>query len=501
MSNRFNLIDEGWVPVSNRGLVSLMQLFSDDSIKRLAGTPVQKLAITKLLLAIAHAACTPKDDIAWIEMGADGLASYCRAYLEQHRSLFWLYGDKPFLQMSELLSIKDIKGNPLPVVQIGGSYLPDLKSDNDTLLFQSQIDRELSDAEKALFIVSIMNYCPGGKRTAKVEAPLTFGYVGKGSSAKSSPSLGNYVGYVNSFLLGESLIETIWLNLLTKDRIDQFPQWKDKELIPPWERMPSGEGDLNALLLKESFMATLCSLSRFVLLHENGILFVEGIQYPSHKEGWREPFIAFNSKGQMLWLDTSKKPWRSLTSLLQMSFTGSSTAYDCPQITLLFNRARKCVEVFGIWSGGLKVRGTAGDQSVKQTDDFIESEISFLSDSIGESWFMSLTQEMNELDRLSTVLYSSVKGYYKQLSDKVSDDYINKSVRTFWELCERRFQDLIDTCSDASSKNTLRRRFASYVYRTFDDNCPNDTARQMLAWAKSRPNLSKYLSTYKEEAK
>ena len=97
MNNRFNLIDEGWIPVSNHGLVSLMQIFSDDSLKRLGGTPTHKLAVTKLLLAIAHAAGTPKDDFTWKEMGSEGLASCCRAYLEQHRSLFWLYGDKPFL--------------------------------------------------------------------------------------------------------------------------------------------------------------------------------------------------------------------------------------------------------------------------------------------------------------------------------------------------------------------------------------------------------------------
>ena len=51
--NRFNLIDEAWIPVVDVGLVSLNEVFSNADLKSLGGNPIQKIALIKLLLAIA----------------------------------------------------------------------------------------------------------------------------------------------------------------------------------------------------------------------------------------------------------------------------------------------------------------------------------------------------------------------------------------------------------------------------------------------------------------
>jgi CRISPR system Cascade subunit CasA len=99
IESRFNLIDEPWLPVVDVGLVSLKALFSHKDYRALGGNPVQKIAVTKLLLAIAQAAATPADDDDWAELGAEGMAIKCLAYLERWRDSFWLYGEKPFLQM------------------------------------------------------------------------------------------------------------------------------------------------------------------------------------------------------------------------------------------------------------------------------------------------------------------------------------------------------------------------------------------------------------------
>lgn len=72
MENRFNLIDEPWIPIADIGLVSLKQLFSDGSYRALGGTPVEKIALTKFLLAIAQSACTPENDAKWQQLGANG---------------------------------------------------------------------------------------------------------------------------------------------------------------------------------------------------------------------------------------------------------------------------------------------------------------------------------------------------------------------------------------------------------------------------------------------
>jgi hypothetical protein len=52
MENRFNLIDEPWIPVADVGRVSLADLFTNADYRALGSTPVQKIALLKFLLAI-----------------------------------------------------------------------------------------------------------------------------------------------------------------------------------------------------------------------------------------------------------------------------------------------------------------------------------------------------------------------------------------------------------------------------------------------------------------
>ena len=72
--NRFNLVDEKWIPVANEGLASLADIFTQTHFTALGGNPIQKIAVTKLLLAIAQAAYTPEDDEDWKRLGAKGMA-------------------------------------------------------------------------------------------------------------------------------------------------------------------------------------------------------------------------------------------------------------------------------------------------------------------------------------------------------------------------------------------------------------------------------------------
>lgn len=67
----FNLIDEPWIPVIGWKRVSLKQIFSDETISGLAGTPLEKIAVLKLLQAISQASDTPADTQEWRKRGAD----------------------------------------------------------------------------------------------------------------------------------------------------------------------------------------------------------------------------------------------------------------------------------------------------------------------------------------------------------------------------------------------------------------------------------------------
>lgn len=104
----FNLIDEPWIPVIGWKRVSLKQIFSDETISGLAGTPLEKIAVLKLLQAISQASDTPADTQEWRKRGADLLAfgKTCNAYLEKNHEVFDLYGDKPFLQVKAVTEAK-----------------------------------------------------------------------------------------------------------------------------------------------------------------------------------------------------------------------------------------------------------------------------------------------------------------------------------------------------------------------------------------------------------
>ncbi|MCX6178287.1 MAG: type I-E CRISPR-associated protein Cse1/CasA [Chlorobiales bacterium] len=511
--NRFNLIDEPWIPVIDKGRLSLRQVFSEAGNRGLGGNPLQKMSMTKLLLAIAQAASTLEDDEALETLESIELAHKCIDYLDKWHDQFWLYGEKPFLQMPAINGLierrkrkelaaatndagrRNAEASARPK-SIGMGFYPDLPADNNTILTQYQVPKVLSDADKALFVVSLMNFALGGKRAEKNLDTLTEGYTGKTGSAKSSPSIGNYIGYLHSILVGETLIDTLLLNLLSRERIRENAYWKTGLGTAPWEQMPEGEAGPIADSLKSSYMATLVSLSRFVLLKGYGIYYVEGMQYPSHKDGWREPSMAVNAQGttpKIKWIDPNKRPWRELASLLRFMSAGGVQGYDCQFIRYGLVRFRSRFKRIGVWSGGLRVSTNAGDQSVKQDDDFVESIIFLESNILGEPWYHQLQIEMEALDKLSTRVYASTNGFFKA-QNMTDSGLAGQASSIFWELCERRFQDLVDACAPTQNTIKIRQSFAQSAIKAYDSFCPRESARQIDAWAKNRPNLNDYLN-------
>jgi len=539
LENRFNLIDEPWIPVADVGLVSLSDVFSHREYRALGGNPVQKIALTKLLLAIAQSAYTPEDDDDWRSLGVDGLMDKCRAYLDQWYDCFYLYGDKPFLQMAVLDNIfqKELlkaiakqdksREQALKPKKFGVGFYPEVLVDNSVVLTSHQIPKHLSDADKAVFVVSLMNFAFSGKRVHKEIPALTVGHQ-KTSSAKPGPSLGNYVGYLHSYLHGDSLQETIWLNLLTHENINDTKIWENKLGKAPWEEMPTGEGCYISNKLKKSYMGCLVSLSRFALMKDDGIFYVEGIQYESHKNGWYEPSMSLkriskkrnkdkdedkngeNENDVMaLWLNVSKKPWRELTSLLSFLGASNQNGFDCPQIRLGFQRIKSRRTAIGVWSGGLKATYTSGEHSPRQDDDFIESCVTLPSPSLitGENggWFDTLSTEVQIMEDMANTLGNSVYCYSKRdikdskEKDKRANTIREKAVNMFWQLSEREFRNLLDNSVDKKLAIAMRDVFVSFVNKAYNSFCPMDTARQIDAWAHCRPNLAKYLSNQKKE--
>lgn len=493
--NRFNLVDEPWIPVVDAGKVSLRQIFTNPHYRALSGNPVQKIALTKLLLAIAQAAYTPKDEPQWRELGAHGLAAHCLTYLEQWYDHFWLYGEKPFLQMPKIAKA---------TLQNYGVVQIEVSTGNTTILTQTQKESILDHSERALLLIILMGFALGGKKTDN-SIILTTGYLGK-TTDKGKPSSGKpgpaiaHMGLLHSFLLGQNIVGSLWLNLFTLNQIEQQHIFSQGCGVAPWEAMPEGEACIIAQRLQKSLMGCLVPLSRFCLLAENGIYYSEGLAYLGYKDGFFDPMTAIDytsKKAKALWANPEKRPWRELTALLNFFHEQKINGFQCWQIKSHMDRTCNAVEEFALWSGGLKVSSNAGEQYVSGNDDFVESQISLHSGILGKAWFAQLQVEMTALDTIAKSLYGCVMAYYKELLVDGSKT-APQATQLFWQLCERDFQLLLDHCNIIEEGNLtqlykLRQQFANYIFSTYDRYCPNSTTRQLTAWVKCRPNLGKYL--------
>lgn len=491
MTNRFNLVDEPWIPIAGVGLVSLMSIFSDPSLLALGGNPIQKIALMKLLLAIAQAAATPRDEAEWEALEAEGLAVKTRNYLSAMRDCFWLYGEKPFLQMRSIVSAE---------LTSYGSVVPSVSTGNTTVLTSSQIERNPDDSERALILVQLMGFGLGGKKTDN-RIVLSTGYEGK-TNAKGKPSTGKpgtsigFLGFLHSFITGQNLWETFWVNLITQRQLADNPSFSSNLGPIPWETPPAGEACPIAKSLQTSLMGRLVPYSRFILLEEGGLRYSEGLTYPGYKEGGIDPSVAVSFSGKdpkVLWVDPEKRPWRMLTSLLSFIQADISNSFDCLSLRIAFPRVKNRSTTIKLWSGGLRVSSNAGEQYVSGTDDYVESEISLPIVFIGQAWFEQLKMEMGGLEDLSKALYGSCMSYHKAM--KVDGDMVARQASNlFWQLAERQFQTLIDACIDTNKTKAMRKIFANYSQQAYDSFCAKDTARQIDAWAANKPNYAKYLA-------
>lgn len=504
MENRFNLIDEPWIPVADVGQVSLKEIFSNTQLRALGGNPVQKIALMKLLLAIAQSASTPQDENTWQQTGWQGVANSCLIYLEKWHDRFYLYGEKPFLQMP---AIQSAEAKSLGVLS------PEISTGNTTVLTETQQEQITSDADKAITVIVQMGFGLSGKKTDN-SVTLTAGYAGK-QNEKGKPASGKagisvgHMGLLHSFWMGDSIVHSVWLNLFTAEDIAGMVMYPTLG-VAPWEQMPAGEDDDIARALKTSLLGRLVPMGKFCLLAENGIHYSDGIAHAGYLEGKADPTVSVDfaqKKPKALWVNPVKRPWRELTSLLQFIDQEKTSGFDTLQLKLTLKRVSRNAGQFALWSGGLRVSSNAGEQYASGTDDYVQSEIWLSSHLPGTLFLEYLKHEMSQLESVQKLLWGAVIHYFRQLSDidksgtgkaqSFVSHQAEKATSTFWQLCERQSQDLINACDTTEAacqqRIQLRKTFATYAIQIFDQMCSNDSARQMDAWAQARPNFSKYL--------
>lgn len=163
--SRFSLIDDPWIPVTDlKGInkkIGLRELFEySDSFTDLTVGTLETIAIYRLLICIAQRALNgPKDYNQWHTV-PDELKSKALDYLEEWKEKFFLFGDKPFLQIKNLVSTSK-SGDPGKTDKLDFG----LASGNNGTLFDQNATKEGRLHENdwlARFLLVFQLFSPGG---------------------------------------------------------------------------------------------------------------------------------------------------------------------------------------------------------------------------------------------------------------------------------------------------------------------------------------------------
>ena len=493
----FNLLKEPWIPVADVGEVSLMDIFKyPKKYRRLGGNAVEKVVILRLLLCVAHACCKVRDEKDWKKLTLEQLATNAQAYLKKWQDRFDLYdAEHPFLQSPQLKG--KCKAYPMYVIAIQAG------NTNKPILTQWQ-QANFTSAEVARMLLAGTAYNCGGKRG---DLSVQINPLRKKKEKYQQCALMGSNGYLHSFMLGETLLETIWLNMLTEEELFALNPFDKTDIMgrPFWESMPVDESDNREEKYQKSYQGILFPLSKYLCLDGDSLLMTEGIFYFTHNTGQWDPGITLfkEEKGfRALWCDTKEKPWRQLPALMRFMVADKSDEKASAFLKEGFPRfvkgvkefSRKNEASFGVWIGGVAVKNKSGEQVVSGPNDYVDSEffipIAWKND-ISFSQYKTL---METVEKLANQLYRKVSGYYSVLGldRKDSGKIASSAVQQYWERMEPLAQEIIDlsvTLVKESHKERYKalkldetRKWQQIANACYEQFCPHVTPRQIQAF-------------------
>ncbi len=239
----FNLVDEAWLPCrrpDGRAVtLSLREtLVQAHELTGLAGdSPPQTASLHRFLLAVLHRVFGPADEDEWADLWRAGRFDTARldAYLDRWRPRFDLFDPKrPFYQTATLyLESKWVSFQRL-IHELNAAYPLFNHSETETKEF-------LLPAEAARTLITAQNFSLCGTSGAF--------FPQKSPREKKIQSMfvdGSIVRAINFLILGDSLFETLMLNLI---------QYPDEQVVahfdddaPTWEQEDPSSPDRKPLL-------------------------------------------------------------------------------------------------------------------------------------------------------------------------------------------------------------------------------------------------------------
>jgi len=462
-----NLVGDPWIPVlfedGSHKLVSLQDLFAKgETIRDLSVNPAQRIALMRLLICIAQAALDgPKNEEDW-KTSLLLIAPQSLKYLEANRHSFDLFGDKPFLQVSDLMPTLNASMDKL---EFG------LAAGNNPKLFDHgacEDGRCHVSAHAALSLLTFQCFSPGG-----MIGITSWSGIQTSKNSEHAPCLES--SPLHTILRGGNVVETIWLNLLSRKQVQEHlavgmgrPVWEQTYAtlspVPEWT---------------QTYLGRMIPLSRGILL--DGSLrkctFVNGFSFaklPNYREAMLTVTVFEGKKGQeyrYLPLRLERHPWRELNSVLNLNRKGKSGGPLA--LEHLCSLERGTVD---IWTGGL-----AADKG--KLLDMAEWVFSVPAQLLDTGTLEIYGKGVEWARRGEFSLKESVKKFASEMKMADSSGLFQWAAAEFWSVLDAQYNQLIEIAQDHAHGldpwvTTIRRA----MYTAYNQACPSSTPRQMRAF-------------------
>lgn len=510
-----NLTTDPWIPIvwanGQPGTVSLCEAFArGEDIRDLAVRPHERIAVMRLLICVAQAGLDgPADQDDW-KASRSKIATAALDYLKRWHKSFELLGDGPrFLQVEGLkkpAGKNDEEGNSVSKLDLT------LATGNNTTLFDNGggSDRGFGPPQVVLTLLAFQCFSACGTiGVALWNGTPTLGWSGypkvKPGQSKHAPCLAGNM--LHSYLRGQSLIESLHPNLMTKEQITRFCG-HDAWGKPVWEQIPSKPTDKAAIRnATQTYLGRLAPLSRAIRLEDDcrSMILANGLEYSAYPE-WREPsatIVIRSIKKQptrvTLPAEVSKGTWRELHALAVIDVDKNTNGGPAA----LQNLAEEAA--FDMWVGGLVAEGNG------KLVDTTESVFHVPAAMLGETSQRVYEEGVRHSERGEYRLHKAISTYRLAMETNEGDlAGINrrlaalkkpererlrgmsaKAAAQFWTDIEQAVPQLLAVAVNPAQlgaknewhKTDWNKAISSAMRAAYEHACPHDTPRQMRAYA------------------
>jgi CRISPR system Cascade subunit CasA len=507
-----NLTTEAWIPVvwvdGKPGKVSLREAFErGDELRDLVVRPDERIAVMRLLICIAQAALDGPGELEDWELCRSQIAPRAIDYLGRWQGAFELFGNgQRFLQVPNLKKPRVKNGSPdrdndddaTPASKLDLA----LATGNNTTLFDNAggLARAFTPGDLALMLLSYQCFSPGG--TIGVALWNGIPTVGWSSYPKVKPGQSDHApclagGMLHALLRGDTLRDSIHLNLMTKWQSNHFfgaNRWGR----PIWEKMPERPGDLLAEgNATTSYLGRLVPLARTIWLSDDGpwLLLANGLKYASYPT-WREPSttvaVRSSQKGQaerqLVRVSVEKAAWRELHALTIKDISQGQNAIGGP--AALANAPDN--KAFDLWVGGLVTNKA-------KPVDTAESVFHIPAEMLTEPSRRAYERGVRHAEHSSFRVKRAVSVFHREQGDDLDRPEMrnrrqqiqNNALVQFWSDVESAVSRLLDVVSNPASLDVKeewhKTIWGEAVQRAardaYERACPHETPRQIRAYA------------------